>query len=97
MNIATHLSTPRLVPPSVPLKRKVRFSSSVAAVLAVGVAATLTLLPDLPWATSPMASARPLPVQAAPDGPAPISDAVDWSRVELSGNPGPSAIAEYGP
>ena len=67
-------------------------------VVAVGVVAALALFASTPWATVPPQQQRPVPVQwPAVVAPAPLGAAVDWSLVEASENPGPPAIAAYGP
>jgi hypothetical protein len=55
------------------------------------------LYADLPWnaapTTQPPISLPPLSADAVPT----FANPVDWSRIEASPDPGPMAIAVYGP
>jgi hypothetical protein len=67
-------------------------------VVAVGAVTALALFAGTPLAKVQAQQQRPVPVQwPAVFAPAPLANPVDWSLVEASENPGPPAIAAYGP
>ena len=98
MTAAAHVSIPVLTArphgrPRLPF----RVSSGLAAVGALAAAMALTLYADLPWHAGPTAlSPQPLPPLSAEIAPA-FANPVDWSRIEPAEDPGPLAIAAYGP
>ena len=65
---------------------------------AIGAATALTIQAEMTRTPAPSA-ARALAAPGADEraATAPIADEVDWSKVELSADPGPLAIAAYGP
>lgn len=75
-----------------------RASVAPAAVVAMGALVALALFSAAPWATDPPQPQRPVAVKfPVMDAPVPIANAVDWSLIEVSEDPGPLAIAAYGP
>ena len=78
--------------------QKIRASAALTAVVAVGAIAALTLFAGAPRATVQPQHRQPAQMTwPVMDAPAPIANEVDWSLVEVSENPGPLAIAAYGP
>ena len=96
MGAAAHLSRPvRHVSPAV--RRPFRISSALIALAVVAGAMALTLYADLPWNTAPPPEAqRPLPPVSVDAAVPAFANAVDWSQIEASPDPGPMAIASYG-
>ena len=98
MTAVSHVSSPALTA-RVRTGRRLPFrvSSGLAAVGAVAAAMALTLYADLPWNAAPTApSPQPLPPFSADAAPA-FAHPVDWSRIEPAEDPGPMAVAAYGP
>lgn len=97
MQLAEYPPTQHVVPHEARLARKIRVSG-FAAVVAVGALSALALFAEGPWATVQAPHQRPVPVKwPVMDAPAPIANEVDWSLVEVSEDPGPLAVAAYGP
>jgi len=97
MSAAAHVSIPfRPAPTSAGPRRPFRISSGLVA-LGVVAGAMALLYADLPWnaapTTQPPISLPPLSADAMPT----FANPVDWSRIEASPDPGPMAIAVYGP
>jgi len=99
MSAAAHVSIP-VLHSSIPAgpRRPWRISSGLVALGVVAGAMALTLYADLPWNAAPTTQPpQPLPpLSAAATVPA-FANEVDWSRIEASADPGPMAIAAYGP
>lgn len=98
MSAVAHVSTPALTARgSATRRRPFRISSGLAAVGAVAGAMALTLYADLPWNTAPTTQPpQPLLPLSAAAAPA-FANEVDWSRIEAAADPGPMAVAAYGP
>lgn len=98
MTAATHVSTPTVsARPPTAWRLPFRVSSGLAAVGAVAAAMALTLYADLPWNRAPTTQPpQPLPALSAEATPA-FAHEVDWSRIEAAPDPGPMAVAAYGP
>jgi len=98
MTAATHVSTTGFgARPPATRRLPFRVSSGLAAVGAVAAAMALTLYADLPWNVAPTTHRpQPLPPLSAEAAPA-FAHAVDWSRIEAAPDPGPMAVAAYGP
>jgi len=78
--------------------KRARVPSVVVALCAVSAAMALTLWAGMPW-NSVAAAAHPPAVvsNGAVTATLPIADPVDWSLIEVSPDPGPMAVAAYGP
>ena len=98
MTTATHVSTPAFASRASSSRRlPFRVSSGLAAVGAVAAVVALTLYADLPWYAAPTTpSPHPLPPLSADAAPA-FAHPVDWSLIDASADPGPMAVAAYGP
>ncbi len=99
MSAAAHVSIPaRPAPTSAGPRRPFRISSGLVTLGVVAGAMALTLYADLPWNAAP--TTQPPHTAAAAQRrravPA-FANEVDWSRIEASPDPGPMAIAVYGP
>ncbi len=99
MSAAAHVSIPvRPAPTSAGPHRPFRISSGLVALGVVAGAMALTLYTDLPWNAAPTTQPPiPLPPLSAAAGVPAFANVVDWSRIEASPDPGPMAIAAYGP
>ena len=65
---------------------------------AIGAATALTIQAEMTRTPAhSAATAFAAPKAAERTVTAPIADEVDWSKVELSADPGPLAVAAYGP
>ncbi len=67
----------------------------VVAVAAVAVAVLLSLVPRLASQAQASQPASAMPAGFVWQGPAPIADEVDWSRIEATADTGPLAVAAY--
>ena len=78
--------------------KRARVPSVAVALCAVSAAMALTLWAGMPW-NSVAAAAHPPAVvsNGAVTATLPIADPVDWSLIEVSPDPGPMAVAAYGP
>jgi hypothetical protein len=77
---------------------RVRIPLLIVAAGAIGAATALTIQAAMTRTPAPStATALTAPKAAERAVAAPIADEVDWSKVDLSADPGPLAIAAYGP
>jgi len=99
MSAAAHVSIPaRHVPTSAGPRRPFRISSGLVTLGVIAGAVALTLYADLPWNAAPTTQPPiPMPPLSAAAAVPAFANAVDWSKIEASPDPGPMAIAVYGP
>ena len=99
MTAATHVSTPGLVRrDGASGPRPFRFRSGWAAIAAVGAVAALATYGEMAWHGAPtVPSPQPLPPLSAADATPAFANPVDWSKIAPADDPGPMAVAAYGP
>jgi len=80
------------------MKRSMLAPLGVAFVAAVSATAALALFVDAQGTKAPSRDQRQVPLQwLTVDTPVLVANPVDWSRIEVSEDPGPLAVAAYGP
>ncbi|MEO7337731.1 MAG: hypothetical protein ABIV63_14230 [Caldimonas sp.] len=97
MQLAAYPSGPT-TPSATPARwiHRIRLSPALAALVAVGAALALSFLADPPGSTNPAQHHHPLPmVTPATDLIQPISDPIDWNKVDATPDAGPLAVAAY--
>lgn len=99
MTVALHLPTRTIgAPASSSPRRRLSPSTVVAAIGAAAAALVLTLHAEPPRSAVASIGVPPLaPLETAATAVPAFALEVDWSRVEAAEDPGPLAVAAYGP